>query len=41
MIYQNFWGNEFQGHEKALKSNTPGVVTGLAWTPVGRRNTIY
>ncbi len=28
-------GKRVSRHEKALKSNTPGVVTGLAWTPVG------
>lgn len=28
-------GNQFMEYDMAAKSNAPGVVTGLAWTPVG------
>lgn len=28
-------GRKFSKHDMAQKMNPPGVVTGLAWTPVG------
>lgn len=32
---QSVLGKKVSRHEKILKDNKPGVVTGLAWTPVG------
>ncbi len=32
---QDYLGHKMSHHEKASASNPPGVVTGMAWTPVG------
>ena len=34
-------GKEIIRKEEARKETLPGVVTGLAWTPVGRRHPLY